>query len=66
MPKTWVIIALMRLDFLSAERSVNEAIKQLQLTRIIVAHRPDTIAMAYRVIDLREGKVARDQVVTGQ
>ena len=51
---------------IESERSVNEAIKQLQLTRIIVAHRPDTIAMAYRVIDLREGKVARDQVVTGQ
>jgi ATP-binding cassette subfamily B protein RaxB len=51
---------------IESERSVNGAIKQLQLTRIIVAHRPDTIAMANRVVDLREGKVARDQVATGQ
>ncbi len=34
------------------EGLINEAIKQLPLTRIIVAHRADTIAMAQRVIAL--------------
>jgi ATP-binding cassette subfamily B protein RaxB len=39
------------------ERRVNEAVARLQLTRIIVAHRPDTIASAQRVIELRDGVV---------
>ena len=42
------------------EREVNQAIRQLQLTRIIVAHRPETIASASRVIVLHDGKVAQD------
>jgi ATP-binding cassette subfamily B protein RaxB len=42
------------------EREVNQAIKQLQLTRIIVAHRPETIASAGRVIVLHDGKVSQD------
>jgi len=36
------------------ERSVNDAIRRLKLTRIIVAHRPETIASADRVIVLGE------------
>jgi ATP-binding cassette subfamily B protein RaxB len=42
------------------EREVNNAIRQLDLTRVIVAHRPETIASASRVIVLQEGKVAQD------
>ena len=42
------------------EREVNLAIKQLDLTRIIVAHRPETIASATRVIVLHDGKVSQD------
>jgi ATP-binding cassette subfamily B protein RaxB len=42
------------------EREVNQAIRQLQLTRIIVAHRPETIASAARVIVMHEGRVAQD------
>ena len=42
------------------ERMVNQAIRQLQLTRVIVAHRPETIASATRVIVLHEGRVAQD------
>ncbi len=42
------------------EREVNQAIKQLDLTRIIVAHRPETIASASRVIVLHDGKVSQD------
>jgi len=42
------------------ERAVNEAIRSLRLTRIIIAHRPETIASAQRVIVLQSGKVAQD------
>jgi ATP-binding cassette, subfamily B, bacterial CvaB/MchF/RaxB len=42
------------------ERSVNQAVRQLALTRVIVAHRPETIASASRVIALHEGRVAQD------
>ena len=37
------------------ERLVNQAVAQLKLTRIIVAHRPETIASADRVIVLQQG-----------
>jgi ATP-binding cassette subfamily B protein RaxB len=48
------------------EREVNQAIKQLDLTRIIVAHRPETIASASRVIVMNDGKVSQDlRSVTG-
>lgn len=39
------------------ERRVNTALAQLDLTRIMVAHRPQTIAMASRVLLLENGKV---------
>jgi len=42
------------------ERIVNQAVRQLSLTRVIVAHRPETIASAGRVIALHEGRVAQD------
>ncbi len=42
------------------ERLVNQAVRQLDLTRVIVAHRPETIATAGRVIVLHEGRVAQD------
>ncbi len=42
------------------ERVVNQAVRQLALTRIIVAHRPETIASATRVIALADGRVAQD------
>jgi len=42
------------------EREVNQAIKQLALTRVIVAHRPETIASASRVIVMNDGRVAQD------
>ncbi len=34
----------------TCERAVNEAVRSLQLTRLIIAHRPETIQMAGRVI----------------
>ena len=42
------------------EREVNHAIRALALTRIIVAHRPETIASAGRVVVIHEGRVAQD------
>jgi ATP-binding cassette, subfamily B, bacterial CvaB/MchF/RaxB len=42
------------------ERAVNDAIRSLKLTRMIIAHRPETIASAERVIVLQGGKVAQD------
>lgn len=36
------------------EREVNEAIKKLNITRVIIAHRPETIASADRVVHLGE------------
>lgn len=42
------------------ERWVNETIKHLNLTRVIIAHRPETIASADRVLEMAEGKIARD------
>lgn len=47
------------------ERSINETIKAMNLTRIIVAHRPEAIDMADRVIVLEEGRVARDFSTVG-
>ncbi|MEY8879037.1 MAG: peptidase domain-containing ABC transporter, partial [Leptothrix sp. (in: b-proteobacteria)] len=42
------------------ERVVNQAVRQLALTRVIVAHRPETIASASRVIALHDGRLAQD------
>jgi ATP-binding cassette, subfamily B, bacterial CvaB/MchF/RaxB len=44
------------------EQLVNAAIAQIALTRIIVAHRPQTMAMAQRVVVLEEGVVVRDEL----
>ncbi|MBV8467743.1 MAG: ATP-binding cassette domain-containing protein, partial [Burkholderiales bacterium] len=42
------------------ERQVNDAVRRLRLTRVVIAHRPETIAMAARVIRLDKGRVAQD------
>jgi ATP-binding cassette, subfamily B, bacterial CvaB/MchF/RaxB len=42
------------------EQLVNDAIREIELTRIIVAHRPETIAMAQRVVTLERGAVVSD------
>jgi ATP-binding cassette, subfamily B, bacterial CvaB/MchF/RaxB len=42
------------------ERVVNQNIRKLNLTRVIVAHRPETIASASRVVVLNEGRVTQD------
>lgn len=42
------------------ERRVNDAIHHLAITRVIVAHRQETIASAERVIELAQGALVRD------
>ncbi|MCL6487173.1 MAG: ATP-binding cassette domain-containing protein, partial [Janthinobacterium lividum] len=44
------------------EQAVNAAIQKIQLTRVIVAHRPETIAMAQRVVVLQQGHIVQDVV----
>jgi ATP-binding cassette subfamily B protein RaxB len=44
------------------EQAVNSAIAQIALTRIIVAHRPETIAMAQRVVVLQQGAIIQDVI----
>lgn len=41
------------------ERLVNDAVRQLKLTKIIIAHRPETIASADRVLMMHDGKISR-------
>jgi ATP-binding cassette subfamily B protein RaxB len=45
------------------ERSVNKTIQALNITRIVIAHRPETIRAADRVIDLQalSGASARSE-----
>ena len=45
---------------LERERQVNQAIKALRITRVIVAHRPETIASADRVLLLAGGRLVSD------
>lgn len=42
------------------ERLVNDAVRQLELTRVIIAHRPETIASADRVLVMHAGGIARE------
>jgi ATP-binding cassette subfamily B protein RaxB len=47
------------------ESEVNLAVKSLNITRVIIAHRPETIASADRVIVLSAGKIVQDVPVQG-
>ena len=42
------------------EQAVNIAIQSIQLTRVIVAHRPVTIAMAQRVVVQQQENIVQD------
>lgn len=45
---------------ISCEQRVNDAIRGLNITRVIVAHRPETIASADRALVLEQGRIVRD------
>lgn len=55
--------ATSHLDILR-ERAVNHLISGLDITRICAAHRPETIAMAGRVIRLDGGNLAIEDAET--
>jgi ATP-binding cassette subfamily B protein RaxB len=40
---------------LENERAVNAALSELAITRLVVAHRPETLRAAGRVVSLQEG-----------
>ena len=46
------------------EKSINDALQKLRITRVIVAHRRETIAAADRVICLDNGAIAFDRTVS--
>lgn len=46
------------------EKSVNEAVSQLNMTRVIIAHRPETIASADRKLILNKGRVIREDMAS--
>ncbi len=43
-----------------SERAVNEAVNRLRLTKILIAHRPETIASADRVLVMADGRIERE------
>lgn len=45
------------------ERAVNAAVRETRTTRIVIAHRPETINASDRVITLKEGRVESDVTV---
>ncbi|SPH17250.1 Toxin RTX-I translocation ATP-binding protein [Defluviimonas aquaemixtae] len=60
--KPWFLLldeATSHLD-LGKENSVNTSVKSADITRLIVAHRPETIKSADRAIELSDGKIVRD------
>jgi ATP-binding cassette subfamily B protein RaxB len=46
---------------LQREAQVGQAIARMRLTRVVVAHRPQTLALVARVVELAEGRVVRDE-----
>ena len=42
------------------EASVNEAVRAMSVTRVVVAHRPETIAAADRVVQMAGGTIVKD------
>ncbi|PVM86764.1 ABC transporter ATP-binding protein [Caulobacter radicis] len=50
---------------LARERLVNQALKELSITRIVIAHRPETIAMADMLIKLKDPAARSNTVPAG-
>ena len=44
------------------EKEINKMIKSLNITRIIIAHRPETISSVDRIIALNNGRIVSDQI----
>ena len=50
----------------ATERSVNAALQRLHITRIVLAHRPEALASAQRIIDLSTLRESAGQPSAGQ
>ena len=50
---------------LESEAQVNQAISSLPVTRIVIAHRPETLRSAQRVVEMQGGRVAYDGTPEG-
>ncbi|MBI3286083.1 MAG: ATP-binding cassette domain-containing protein, partial [Burkholderiales bacterium] len=48
------------------EQKVNRALANLNLTRIMVAHRPETINAAQRVVTLQDGKAVETRAAISE
>ena len=46
----------------ATERAVNDAIRSMAITRLIIAHRPETISSADRVIELEHAEMAENHL----
>ncbi len=42
------------------ERLVNDAVRRLELTKVIIAHRPETIASADRMLAMQGGRIVKE------
>ncbi len=49
---------------IAKEHEVNAVVRSLNITRVIIAHRPETIATANRTISLEGGKVVQDTAIS--
>src|SRR5262245_876692 len=47
------------------EKAINDNLARLDMTRVVIAHRPDTLRIADRVFDLREGKLSEIRLRQG-
>jgi ATP-binding cassette, subfamily B, bacterial CvaB/MchF/RaxB len=47
------------------ERAVNDALRATRMTRIVIAHRPETIRASERVVALVNGEIAFDGTTPG-
>ena len=57
--------ATSHLDVLGEQR-VNDAVRGLRLTRLIIAHRPETVATADRVLRMKAGRVLPEPLPAGR
>jgi len=45
----------------ACEKLVNEAVRALHVTKVIIAHRPETIASADRVLVMEDGRISQER-----
>jgi ATP-binding cassette subfamily B protein RaxB len=45
----------------ASEQKVSQVLRDLSITRIVVAHRPQTLALLDRVVELQKGRICSDE-----